>query len=646
MPLTFTRRRRVLRPRNVFIVGLVLVVGAGAYLFVSNRKSSPPALPTSEVDGFLHAWQQGNTAQMASFVNDPPPDFATVAMSLVKSAPGSTATYTRTSLVRAPAGATGATATYHAHATIGGFGSVDWDGTLALTRVKVAKQTVWRITWTPGLVYPGLQTGQHFQFSRSWSPRASIMASDGSQLVSTQSEIQIQLLVSGVTTSLPQVKELMQRLVGTDPASIDAALHAPGVTPDAKVTIATVPDDARYEQTLRPTLAPVPGVFFTRVSGSSGGSALLSSQIVGSVGDITAERLKQLGPPYHAGDQAGRSGLEFAFERRLAGTPSGTLAIVSSNNAVAQVVKRFPGTAGEPVKITIDPHIQQAAESALAGLPPTTNAALVALDVNTGQIRAVVSKPDGGFSRAIDGSYAPGSTFKIITSTALLQAGRNANTPAPCPASLTVDGESFKNFEGEASGALDLANAFKISCNNAFIGLADQLPATALPSAAALYGFNVKWSLPLPSNGGSIPPFKDDAERAASAIGQGRVSASPAQMASVAAAVGAGTWHAPYLTTEPAVKPVTAAPIDPGVLANLRSFMTLVEQPGGTAAGAGLPAGVFGKTGTAETTATAPTNAWFVGYLGSLAFAVIVEGGGVGGQVAAPLAAKFLNAVG
>jgi cell division protein FtsI/penicillin-binding protein 2 len=74
--------------------------------------------------------------------------------------------------------------------------------------------------------------------------------------------------------------------------------------------------------------------------------------------------------------------------------------------------------------------------------------------------------------------------------------------------------------------------------------------------------------------------------------------------------------------------------------------MTLVEQPGGTAAGAGLPAGVFGKTGTAETSATAPTNAWFVGYRGQLAFAVIVEAGGVGGQVAAPLAAKFLNAVG
>jgi hypothetical protein len=645
MPLTFARRRRrFLRPRTLLIVGLVLVVGGGAYLFVSNRGSSQPDLPTAEVDTFLHAWQQGNTAQMATVVNTPPADFATLATSLMKSEPGTTATYTRTSLVRTP---TGATATYHAKAAIGGFGPVEWDSTFELTRVKVGKQTVWRITPAAAMFYPGLKTGEHFQLSRAWPPRAPITANDGSMLVSTQSSIQIRLLVSGVATSLPQIKTMMQQLLQTDPASIDAALHAPGVKSDDKVVVATVPDDARYEQVLRPALAPIDGVFFTRVNGSAAGTTLLQSQIVGGVGDITAERLKQLGAPYHAGDQAGRDGLEFAFERRLAGTPTATLAIVSANNAVEQVVKKFPGKPGQPVKVTIDPRIQAAAEGALSGLGSTTNAALVAIDVSTGQLRAIVSKPDtDGFRRAIDGHYAPGSTFKIMTSTALLQAGRTGSTPAPCPATLTVDGETFKNFEGEASTTLDLANAFKESCNNAFIGLGDQLPATALPAAAALYGFNVDWSLPLPSIGGSLPAFKDDAERAASAIGQGRVIASPAQMASVAAAVGSGMWHAPSLTTVPAAKPVTAAAIDPGVLATLRSFMTLVEQPGGTAAGAGLPAGVFGKTGTAETSATAPTNAWFVGYRGQLAFAVIVEAGGVGGQVAAPLAAKFLNAVG
>ena len=127
----------------------------------------------------------------------------------------------------------------------------------------------------------------------------------------------------------------------------------------------------------------------------------------------------------------------------------------------------------------------------------------------TGQIRAVVSKPDNGFERALDGAYPPGSTFKVITSTALLAAGRTGSTPAPCPATLTVDGRQFTNFEGEASGALDLAQAFQISCNNAFIGLADQLPSNALPKAAALFGFGAQWSLPVPSYGGTFPKPSD-----------------------------------------------------------------------------------------------------------------------------------------
>ena len=260
----------------------------------------------------------------------------------------------------------------------------------------------------------------------------------------------------------------------------------------------------------------------------------------------------------------------------------------------------------------------------------------------------MVSKPDNGFERALDGAYPPGSTFKVITSTALLAAGRTRGTPAPCPSTVTVDGEKFKNFEGEASGAIDLAQAFQISCNNAFIGLADQLPSNALQKAATL----VRLRRALVAAGAvvrrDVPEARRiDAELAASAIGQGRILASPLQMASVAAAVDSGKWRAPVLTTKPARAQPTATALDPSIVATLRTFMASVEQPRGTAAGAGLPPDVFGKTGTAEFGSANPpqTHAWFIGYEGNLAFAVIVEGGGVGGKVAAPLAAKFLSAL-
>jgi cell division protein FtsI/penicillin-binding protein 2 len=646
MGLTFATkpRGRIRRFRIPIALAVVIGIALGGVFALVRSVPGPPALPKSEVDTFLRAWESGDTRTMASRLDRTSPDLAAAATSLVDSVKGSQAHYTRTSLERDATGG-GATATYSAHIDVAGFGPVDWKGTLHLKRVKQSKATVWLITWKPSDLFPGLQAGQHLAFERVWPSRAAILASDGTFLAGSQAVVKIGLEPDRITKSLPKIKKLMRSLVGTTAAAIDAALHGPGVRPNYFVEIASVPDDARYRDVLRPKLAPVDGVFFQHHLGVLAPAGLLGSQLIGSVGEITAERLKQLGPPYRVGDPVGLGGLQAAFETRLAGRPTGTVSIASKTKVV-RTVKEFSGQTPQPVTVTIDPRVQQAADTALAGV--TLPAALVAVDTATGQIRAIVSKPDNGFARALDGAYPPGSTFKVITTTALLAAGRTGSTPAPCPPTLTVDGQQFANFEGEAAGALNLADAFKISCNNAFIGLADKLPDDALAKAASSYGFNSKWSLPLPSYGGTFPRPRDRAELAASAIGQGRVLASPLQMASVAAAVASGQWHAPTLTTDPAPAGVAAPPIDGGIAATLRGFMSTVVGPGGTAAGAGLPADVFGKTGTAEFGKANPpeTHAWFIGYRGSLAFAVIVEGGGVGGRVAAPLAAKFLNALG
>jgi cell division protein FtsI/penicillin-binding protein 2 len=629
--------------RVLITLVVVIAIAAGGIFVLWKDRPQPPALPKAEVDGFLRAWAAGDVRTMGTLLDQVPPDLATTAMSLVNAAPGSRAQYTRTSLARDTKG-NGATAKYHARIEIGGFGSVEWDGTLAVARVKEPTATQWEIHWQPSDLFSGLKAGQHLSFQRTWPARAPIVAGDGSFLAGSAKIVKIGIEPDRIAKSLPRIKKVMLDLVGTKGSEIDAALHGPSVKPNYFVEIASVPDDARYATVLRPKLYPIPGVFFQHSSGVLAPSGVLGSQLIGNVGEITAERLKQLGPPYRVGDLAGLGGLQAAFEERLAGRPSGTVVLVQGSKVV-RTVKQFAGVVPQRVAVTIDPAVQQAADTALAGV--TQPAALVAVDVATGRIRALVSKPDNGFQRAIDGSYPPGSTFKVITSTALLAGGSTGGTPAPCPTTLTVDGRQFKNFEGEASGAIDLAGAFKISCNNAFIGLADKLPKDALTNAAASYGFNVHWSLPLPSYGGTFPKPKDDAERAASAIGQGRVLASPLQMASVAAAVGSGQWHAPSLTTDPATSAPTAPALDAGVLATLRTFMASVTQPGGTADGAGLPPGTFSKTGTAEFGSGNPpeTHAWFIGYRGNLAFAVIVEGGGVGGRVAAPIAAKFLNAV-
>jgi len=626
----------------VFFAALVVVAGTIVGVAVVKTRDAKVTLPSREVDTFLHAWARNDPADMATLLDSPPRDLGVTASSLVQAVPGSTASYTRTGLSGT---AKAASATYHASVALKGLGRIEWDGTPALVHSKPG----WRITWNPDSLYPGLGRGRHLTVNRTWPARAPIVAADGTVLAGDQEVVKVGLEPDHIKTpaDLAAVKFAMKTELDVDPTTIDKVLHAPGVRPYyflPVITISRLPAD-RYKR-IHDALLPINGIIFRAARGVIAVDGALAAQILGDVGDITADGLRKLGAPYASGDSVGRSGLESVYEKRLAGTPSNDVVIVDAKGTTIRTIKHFAGKAPESVRLTIDPAIQKAAETALAGV--RNNAALVAIDPPTGAIRAVVSKPDGGFNRALAGTYPPGSTFKVITSAALLANGATGSTPAPCPPTITVDGRSFANFEGEASGSLDLASAFAISCNNAFIGLADALPADALDKAATLFGFNVHWSLGIDAAGGSYPKPSDRAEHAASAIGQGRVLASPVQMASVAATVAYGRWRAPTLVTEPAPKaPPGVAPLDRRVDSTLKSFMASVVRAGGTAAGAGLPADAFGKTGTAEFGNANPpkTHAWFIGFRGDLAFAIIVEDGGVGGRVAAPLAAGFLRAL-
>src|SRR5207302_6589560 len=135
----------------------------------------------------------------------------------------------------------------------------------------------------------------------------------------------------------------------------------------------------------------------------------------------------------------------------------------------------------------------------------------------------------------------------VVTTTALLTHGVATGTPVECPTEVVAGGRHFTNVEGEPTGTIPFAVAFARSCNTAFIGEAVKLPDDALPAAAKSYGFGVEPALGLTAHGGRFPPPSDATERAAAAIGQGRVQATPLAMASVAAAAMSGTWRPPHL---------------------------------------------------------------------------------------------------
>lgn len=373
----------------------------------------------------------------------------------------------------------------------------------------------------------------------------------------------------------------------------------------------------------------------------------LATGLVGEMGPITAQELRQLGAPYRSRNVVGQSGIQAGEERELAGTPGADVIVVSNTGTKVATIATFPAHPGKNVRTTIDMTAQNAAEAALAN--EKQDAALVAINAQTGAVLAAASV-NAGYDEAIDGGFPPGSTFKILDSTALFEQGLSPSSAATCPKTITEDGEVFHNAEGDGPVSTML-QAFTESCNTAFIGLvSNDLTASGLQAVAARYGIGKKMHIGTTAFSGSVPKPIDGADLAATSIGQGRVLMSPLAMAMVAADVDTGTIREPTLVTNAsgATHTASSAQLSATVVQNLHTMMASVVSSG-TAAGTGLPSGTYAKTGTAEFGITKPLklDAWLVGFRGNIAFAaLVVDSPGDGGPTCGPIVARFLNALG
>ncbi|SDS32419.1 penicillin-binding transpeptidase domain-containing protein [Actinopolymorpha singaporensis] len=346
----------------------------------------------------------------------------------------------------------------------------------------------------------------------------------------------------------------------------------------------------------------------------------------------------------------GTSGLEKRYDKQLTGSGSGSaylIAITDRETGRAVRPLRTPDAKlGKDVHTTIDPDVQRAAANALGGV--TTPAALVALKPSTGDILAVANEP-AGYNRAFIGEYPPGSTFKVITSAALLRAGLSPSDVLECPRYEWVYGWRFTNQnEFVLPEGSTFRDAFAHSCNTAFVGARDKLDDRALARTAAAFGIGGVWDTGASTYDGSVPVNTDVLDRSAAMIGQGRDLASPLVMASVAGTVKNGKFVQPRLVPEAVRHPYQAPEsLDPNVVTDLRSMMRSVVTDGAGEALRGLPGRPHAKTGTAEYGNASPrrTHAWMIGYQedSDLAWAVLLEDGGSGGSDAGPVAAAFLK---
>jgi hypothetical protein len=388
------------------------------------------------------------------------------------------------------------------------------------------------------------------------------------------------------------------------------------------------------------------------------GSAAID--VAGEIGEAGEEDLPKLARHGFAADTpVGVSGLEQAFNTRLAGKPGGSLLAMNEAGTAVRVLAQAKPRPGAPVKTTIDPGLQEAAVSALAG----RSGGIAVLDSRNGNVRALAGQ-------AFSAPQPPGSTFKMITTVAALKNNLvSLDDEFEITNGVNVGGRFLNNANGEYCGGT-FRQAFAESCNADFAPLGPKIGNDELVATAESFGFNSPPALyaprlvreaELPES--TIPTeIGEEIDLGVSAIGQGEVLATPLEMASVAQTIGNDGVREPTSIVankklRPHAQPVRV--MSKKVAGELTELMTGVVTEGTGTAGAIPEAQVAGKTGTAELgpkpgqeeseNPVQIKDAWFAAFVPAekarLAIGVLlIEAEAAGGDVAAPAAAEVLSA--
>ncbi|MGW0842482.1 penicillin-binding transpeptidase domain-containing protein [Streptomyces sp. NPDC002787] len=302
------------------------------------------------------------------------------------------------------------------------------------------------------------------------------------------------------------------------------------------------------------------------------------------------------------------------------------------------------GTPGE-LKTTLSPSLQAAAEEQVKA---TKRASVVVMRPSTGEILAAANS--SSFNVAFQGSLAPGSTMKIVSSALLIDKGlASADKVHPCPKFSSYGGWKFQNDDKFEIKNGTFKASFARSCNTAFISQAKELDDDSLTQEAQqVFGLGLNnWAIGVSSFDGAVP-VQSDAPMAASLIGQGGVRMNPLNMASVVSTAKTGVFKQPYLvppTVDNRTLATASRPMSDTVRSQLRDLLQYTAAAGTAAeAMSGLGPDYGAKTGSAEVDGQKEPNGWFTAWKGDLASAGVVQQGGHGSESAGPIVAALLKA--
>jgi len=541
------------------------------------------------------------------------------------------------------------------------------------------------------------------------APRGDILDREGNVLVDNRTSLALQLNTQKLPQDPAEERAELKRLGGLVHMSLPKVRRAiregEEVAAGAPVTLRK---DVGYDLVyyLEENQRDFPGASVQRVFVRDYPTGARAAHVVGSVGEINEEELKDSAyEGLEPGDEVGKGGVEYAYDRFLRGDPGLTRIQVNALGQPTpggQLVSE-PPTPGDNLKLTIDPEVQAAGESALGsfGLP----GAFLTMDVNSGEILGMGSFPTFDptvftkpmtqaqvnqlyrddvlaplTNRATESYYPVGSTFKIITALAALEGGEISLTePIFDGGSITVGGQEFQNAGGVSFGPVDLVSALQVSSDVYFYTLGLQMWETnQLQQWAEKLGIAKESGLDLPGETEGLVPSRKwrdqlfaegNTERPWSAgdniqlaIGQGDLQTNPLQLAiAYAALANDGTIVTPHvgMEVEDAAgrvlkefdpKPRRRVKIDPAYRAAiLEGLHQAAQMPGGTSYGVfgGFPIDVAGKTGTAERPGHGDQS-WYAvvaPYPNPRVVTIVtVEEGGFGAEAAAPAALRILEA--
>ncbi|OGE44350.1 penicillin-binding protein 2 [Candidatus Daviesbacteria bacterium RIFCSPLOWO2_01_FULL_39_12] len=424
----------------------------------------------------------------------------------------------------------------------------------------------------------------------------------------------------------------------------------------------------------------------------------MTAHVVGMAGEISPSQLQDNNyQGYKMGDRIGQEGIESFYEKLLRGKDGGEILEVDSFGKKLRTLRKEPAVAGKNIYLTIDADLQQKLYNLLKEQTVRVGsccAAAIAVDPQTGQILALVSLPSFDpnifsqnfdesaisevfsqasapiLNRTISGTYPPGSTFKIVSALAALESGKiTAGTIFIDNGVLYLDTYKFSNWYfnqyGKTEGALDLVKAIQRSNDIYFYEVARKIGEKQLIDWAKKLNFGKKLNIDLPAEEPGLVPDPDWKEKTINqvwypgdtlhmAIGQGFVLTTPLQILGATSFIANnGTLYKPQLVSKVtdgdrvisnfSAKTLISKLVSQDKIQTVQAGLEKVPQVGGTAwPFFTFPIKTAGKTGTAEYgDPKGKTHAWYTAYAPAddpkIAMTVLIEGGGEGSSVAAPV---------